>query len=253
MAAYSLFNEHTQVMATILTQSKPPEELREMLVSVQQRTIALGLPPLQMDVFFTDNPTAEASFLEGVYPGLRKKRVSVSSSSSLDQPMLVLPGSHVAHYITSTDEANTAIDLMIEEVGGDGGCRVVGLDAKWNLDSGPRRRGGGVVRLVQVTSPSETLILHLSRMSGFPHRLKALLANTAIVKAGKSIGGDVKKLLVEYGAASESTVELETFAKARQLVGHATIGVAGLVNVLLRKTLGKDPDVRLSNWSRPLS
>jgi len=253
MAAYSLVNEHTQVMATILTQSKSLEELRQMLMSVQQRTIALGLPALQIDVFFTDNPTAEASFLEGVYPGLRKTSVSLSPSAVPTKPMLVFPGSHVVHYITSIDEANTAIDLMLEEVGGEGGCRVVGLDAEWNLDGGLHGRKGGAVRVVQVSSPSETLIVHLSRMSSFPHRLKALLANPAIVKAGKSIGGDIKKLLVEHGAASASTVELGTFAKSRQLVGNATIGLAGLVSVLLKKTLDKDSEVRLSNWSRPLS
>jgi len=90
-------------------------------------------------------------------------------------------------------------------------------------------------------------------MSSFPHRLRALLANPDIVKAGKSIGGDIKKLLVEHGAASASTVELGTFTKSRQLVGNATIGLAGLVSVLLKETLDKDSEVRLSNWSRPLS
>jgi len=45
-------------MVTILTQSKSLEELRQMLMSVQQRTMALGLPALQIDVFFTEDPTA---------------------------------------------------------------------------------------------------------------------------------------------------------------------------------------------------
>ena len=42
MAAYYLVNEHTKVMATVLTQSKSLEELRQMLVSVQWRMIELG-------------------------------------------------------------------------------------------------------------------------------------------------------------------------------------------------------------------
>jgi len=76
--------------------------------------------------------------------------VSLSPSAVPTKLLLVLPGSHVVHCITSIDEANTAIDLMLEEVGGEVGCRVVGLDAEWNLDGGLHGRKGGAVRVVKV-------------------------------------------------------------------------------------------------------
>ena len=253
MAAYSLVKEHTEVMATVLTQSKSLEELRQMLVSVQQRMIALGLPAPHIDVFFTDNPTAEASFLEGVYPGLRKTSVPLKESSTAPHPPLTVPADHFVDYIVNTDDANTAIDNIRKQVKNKRGGGVVGFDAEWNVDGGPNGRGPGQVRVVQVSTLTDTLVLHISRMSTFPHQLKALMADPDIIKTGKSIGGDCKKLRSEHGAATVSTVEVANFAKSRQLVGNATIGLAGLVAVLLQRTLDKSPGVCLSDWSRPLS
>jgi len=59
-------------MAARLTLTKSLEELRDMLEGVQRRMVALGHPPFPVDLFSTDNPVAEASFLEGIFPGLNK-------------------------------------------------------------------------------------------------------------------------------------------------------------------------------------
>jgi len=257
MAAYSLVNEHTEVMATVLTQTKTLEELRHVHASVQQRMIALGLPWMQIDVFFTDNPTAEAPFLESVYPGWRKTSVNMEPNG-VGSPALVpfslpAPADHSVHYIFRTEAANAAIDNMYRSVTRSGAERVLGLDAEWNCDGGPSGRGPGTVRVVQMSSRTETLVLHVSRMRSFPHQLRALLADPTVVKAGKSIGGDRKKLLTDFGVDVTSTIELGNFAKARQLVGSAKIGLAGLVTVLLKRVLDEDPAVRLSDWSRELT
>jgi len=79
MAAYSLVNEHTEVIAAVLTLSKSLEELRFLLDGVQKRMVAMGVPAAQVEVFFSDNPTAEASFLEDVFPGLKKTSVPSTS------------------------------------------------------------------------------------------------------------------------------------------------------------------------------
>ena len=91
MVGFSLVNEHTEVMATVLNQSNSLEELRHMLVSVLQRMMALRLPAPKIDVFFTDKPTAEASFLEGIYPGLRKTSVPLTTVSTPTLPPLTVP------------------------------------------------------------------------------------------------------------------------------------------------------------------
>jgi len=46
--------------------------------------IALGRPAMEIDVIFTDNPAAEAPFLESVYPGLRKTSVNINGGASTE-------------------------------------------------------------------------------------------------------------------------------------------------------------------------
>jgi len=255
MTAYTLTNERTEVMATVSTQSEALEELRHMVICVQQRMIGLGLPAPQIDVFFTENPAAEASVLEEIYPGLRRTTVALGTESTPTIPVLKLPpdDAHSKHYITDTGTANMEIDIVRWEVTKKGGGRAIGLDADWNIDGGPTGRGTGVVQVLQLSSRTTTLILHISRMSSFPHELLALLANVEVLKVGMSIGRDCKKLFKEHGAVTTSTMESANFAKSRHLVGNATIGLAALEAVLLQKTLDKDPGVRVSNWSRPFS
>jgi len=257
IAAYSLVTERTDVMATVLTHTKTLEELRHVHASVQQRMIALGLPRTQMDVLFTDNPTAEAPFLESVYPGLRKTSVNMEPNG-VGSPALVpfsppAPSDHSVHYIFQTEAANDAIDNMYRSVTRSCTERVLGLDSAWIRAGGPSGRGPGTVRVVQVSSRTETLVLHVSRMRSIPQQLQALLAHLPVVEAEKSIRGDRKKLLANFGVDVTSTIERENFSKARQLVGSATIGLAGLFSVLPKRVLDKDPAVRLSDWSRELT
>jgi len=163
------------------------------------------------------------------------------------------PSDHSVHSIFQTEAANDAIDNMYRSVTRSGAERVLCLDAEWNCDGGPSGRGPGTVRVVQVSSRTETLVHHVSRMRSIPHQLRALLADPTVVNAGRSTGGHRKTLLADFGVDVTSTVELGNFAKARQLVGSATIGLARLVSVLLKRVLDKDPAVRLSDWSRELT
>ena len=220
-----------------------------MLISVQHRMIGLGLPALQIDVFFTENPAAEASVLEGIYPGLSKATVALGTESTPTIPVLKLPPDdvHRKHFITYTGTATMAIDIVHREVRKEGGGRAIGLDAEWNIDGGPTGRGPGVVQVVQMSSSTKTLILHIPRMCSFPNELRALLAGVEVLKVGQSFGGDCNQLFTEHGAVKTITLELANFATSRHLVGNATIGLAGLVAALLQNTLDKDPGVRLSN------
>lgn len=325
MAAYSLVNENTEVMATLLTQSKSLEELRQMLEGVQRRMIALGLPPLQVEVFFTDNPTAEASFLEGIFPGLDKADATVinvcgahneaaassgaaaaagpaapaespaapagvhaaaaaapnvpaaglaaplaSASAPVASatpvgrgrhagrrgrrplPLLELPSDHTITYLTSLEEAMAAVDLFRRDLDLSRGAAVIGMDAEWSLDGLPFGRQPSKLQVLQLSSSKETLVLHLSRMRGVPHQLKSLLADAAVYKVGKNVGGDVAKLKRDYGVLTQRYLELGALASRRQLVPSGSISLVGLTRAVLQKDLDKTEAVRLSTWSQVL-
>lgn len=259
LAAYSLVNEHTEVMANVLTQSKSLEELRELLEGVQKRLMSLGLPPAQVEVFYTDNPTAEASFLETVYPGLKKTTIPLRALGGRTcsdvlavRPMLDYPVGHYTQYITSRDAAALAVDIFRQDLLADAKQRnipaVIGLDAEWCIQPGASRK----VQVLQLSSRSQTLVLHLGLMGAVPHQLTALLRDSNIGKAGKMIAGDAAKLEAEWALPVKGWFELGMYAKRRKLIPNAGISLAALTEVLLDKALDKSEDLRFGDWSAPL-
>lgn len=260
MAAYSLVNENTEVMAAVLTQSKSMDELRVLLEGVQRRLIAIGMPPAQVEVFYTDNPTAEAPFLESVYPGLSKSAVPLaglggrSSEAVLaSRPELDFPADHYMEYVVNRDAAALAIDVFRRDLLDDARQRavppVMGLDVEWDISPGSSRR----LQMLQLSSRTQTLVLHLSRMASIPHQLGALLVDPGVGKAGKMIAGDAAKLDAEWSLPVRGWFELGMYAKERKLIPNAGISLAALTEVLLDRTLNKSEQLRFGNWSAPLS
>jgi len=119
---------------------------------------------------------------------------------------LSFPENHSIQYISKTEEANVAVGAMIAAVLGERGGGVVRLDAELNCDGGPSGRGPGVICVLQLSSQTDTLVLHLSRMRVFPHMVRALLVTPTLIKASKSTGGDCKKLREDFGAPTVSTI-----------------------------------------------
>lgn len=260
MAAYSLVNENTEVMAAVLTQSKSMDELRVLLEGVQRRLIAIGMPPAQVEVFYTDNPTAEAPFLESVYPGLSKSAVPLagfggrSSEAVLaSRSELDFPADHYMEYVVNRDAAALAIDVFRRDLLDDARQRavppVMGLDAEWDISPGSSRR----LQVLQLSSRTQTLVLHLSRMASIPHQLGALLVDPGVGKAGKMIAGDAAKLDAEWSLPVRGWFELGMYAKERKPIPNAGISLAALTEVLLDRTLNKSEQLRFGNWSAPLS
>jgi len=305
LAAYSLVNEHTEVMAVLLTLTKSLEELRDMLEGVQRRMVALGHPPLRVDLFFTDNPVAEASFLEGIFPGLDKgdeQRLPVGQDAPegrgggdvhADPPavgaappdaaftggasvatsptragggqpttrggrgrrlrMLEFPPGHQLSYTKMMAETHSALDRFCRDLGLENGPVVIGMDAEWTVTAGPKGRTSSKLQLLQLSSRSETLVIHLSRLRSVPHQLRSLLANPSVFKVGKNVGGDAAKLLRDYGVKTERYLELGRLASKRQLVPSGSISLVALTRALLRRDLNKEESLRMSSWEHELS
>jgi len=122
VSVYSLLNEFTEVMSVQLALTKSLEELRNMMQAMQQRMVALGLPPAQVEVFFTDNPQADAHFLEGIFPGLGARRTTVytspdtTASSTAVFPPLEFPSNHSIVYEAATTAADRAVGIFREQL-----------------------------------------------------------------------------------------------------------------------------------------
>lgn len=89
-----------------------------------------------------------------------------------------------------------------------------------------------------------------------PNNLAALLSNKNILKVGRSVGGDLRKLRRDYlnpDASIEGRIELGKLAKQKMVVPSGKVGLAELAEKTLKRSLSKAPHVRLSNWEGVLN
>lgn len=98
--------------------------------------------------------------------------------------------------------------------------------------------------VLQLAGPQVVYIIQLKRV-GLPERLRALLANPAIVKAGVSLDYDIAELrkIAEFEAAG--FIDLGLVAKKSGLKNH---GLRGLAAVLLGFRISKG--AQRSNWGQ---
>jgi len=181
VSVYSLLNEFTEVMSVQLALTRSLEELRNMMQAMQQRMVALGLPPAQVEVFFTDNPQADAHFLEGIFPGLGaiKKTVYTSpdttASSTAVFPPLEFPSNHSIVYEAATAAADRAVGIFREQLQTAEGPPIIGLDGEWKVVRGAAARGPSMtIDVLQLSHGNMTLVLHLSRMRSMPSQRRIL-------------------------------------------------------------------------------
>jgi hypothetical protein len=71
------------------------------------------------------------------------------------------------------------------------------------------------------------------------------------VKVGKQVGGDVAKILRDFGNIEmpiHGRLELGRFLKQRGLIDNGGIGLQAMVGYVLRRFLPKDDAIRIGNW-----
>lgn len=130
------------------------------------------------------------------------------------------------------------------------GAPVIGVDTEWTV-SRPHRPSSERVDVLQLSSASRSLVLHLSRMSTTPSILKELMNDPSVLKVGKSIGIDKYKL-EQAGILCRTTLDVAVYAKRTHLVSRSSLSLQALSEKLLRRTIKKNDYVRLSDWRAPL-
>ncbi|CAE6522146.1 unnamed protein product [Rhizoctonia solani] len=136
-------------------------------------------------------------------------------TESLDSSSLPALSTSRVEYIRDMDQANYAVGQLIDRMEPLHGSRwrgVVGFDMEWTVRMGPQRKTG----LIQVSDASTVLLIQISSMESFPHKLKELITSAIILKVGVNIGGDMKKLCRDFGPsyAARGVLDLSQLARA---------------------------------------
>ncbi|CAE6470963.1 unnamed protein product [Rhizoctonia solani] len=119
-------------------------------------------------------------------------------------------------YLRDMDQANYAVSQMIDRMDPFPGSRwrgVVGFDMEWTVGFGMAARKTG---LIQLSDTKTILLIQISAMESFPHKLKDLITSATILKVGVNIEADMKKLCRDFGSsyAARGVLELSHLARA---------------------------------------
>ena len=135
---------------------------------------------------------------------------------------------------------------------------AVGFDAEWSFVPGIGRRAPiiGKVAIIQLAFSNDAVQIIRLKNTGPPHALKTLLESPNIIKTGRGLSGDIRKLAKDFPnmeCEPKGLVDLGRLAKTKGVVKDARVGLQRLCQVVLDKYLDKDPSIRLGNWDDVLS
>ncbi len=119
-------------------------------------------------------------------------------------------------------------------------CKLLGFDT----ETKPAFKKGtsNTVSLLQLSNGEKSFLFQLKKI-GLPNRLKEILANPNIIKAGVAIRDDIKALNKLNSFTPNGFVELQTFVRN---YGIEDMSLAKLSAIVLGFRISKSQ--RLSNW-----
>ncbi|GMH39253.1 hypothetical protein BSKO_07151 [Bryopsis sp. KO-2023] len=166
---------------------------------------------------------------------------------TLQLPYLEFTG--VVHYLDTERAVNAWCDILMTTVE-EGVNRVIGFDTEWKPENGACH-----VALVQLCFQLGD-VLHVGLFhvawSGMTEKLKAVLRDPRIGKAGIVLRYDIEKL-AECGVELGGAIDLDK-AHRELCLERRNIGTRALVRLYLLKDMKKDKIVTTSNWeAHPLS
>jgi len=248
-ATLTVTNEYGDVRVLAYVATKSHAQYESALLKMKASLEMYG--HAQPMIFYTDNPAADKQFLEQMFPSLKADVVPVEIYPMLKQ--LELPdeiGVSPQSSASGIEEALAKItdDLNVED---ETSSIVVGFDAEWNVDTTKR----GTTRptaVIQIAYGKWVHIFQIARFNGkLPSALKSFLQNPQILKAGRNVSQDLKRLQNECNSQIPFVggVELANLAKARGVISDARAGLAHICAAVLHACLDKPTDLRVSsNW-----
>ncbi|POS79429.1 3'-5' exonuclease [Diaporthe helianthi] len=145
------------------------------------------------------------------------------------------------------------------------GEKVIGFDLEWSMDGYKTTSARKNVSLVQLASQSRVALIHVAAFpikdELVPPTLKSIMEDPEITKTGVWIKGDCTRLQKYLGIESRGIFELSHLFRQvkytkngrHDLINKRLVRLADQVQETMHLPLFKGPDVRTSDWSKPLN
>ncbi|ORY43811.1 hypothetical protein BCR33DRAFT_738525 [Rhizoclosmatium globosum] len=250
-ALLSFMNNHEEFVGFVLCPSKAQSHWRPLFQNVSDCILENGYKPVQ--VMYTDNPSQDKRICEEAFPSLRvgvvdreERELSKLPRFQMDENVTVEFYNDFGRIQTFASDIILAFNERAQNV-----PFYIHLDAEWNVNPG---QAPGKIAVIQIGFELRIGILMVYKLQSLPSNLLSIMKSTEILKVGKQVGGDVAKILRDFGHSPtiSGTLELGRYLKDRGLIENAGIGLQKMVAQILKKHLPKDDELRLSNWEQLL-
>ena len=238
---YTALNEFGQIRMQSFLYSVSHDELRMSLEDTGRNCELLGSP---IRVVYTDTCCADAALYKSTC--LNPVNRSISKAVQLDPfPLDVSPV-----VVNSRSDAaaicNGLCEMADRYTPDNPFC--VGFDCEWDFDC-TTKVSGKVATMQIAIQTGQTWVLQLLQigMNPAPNELVTFLDAPNILKVGKQIGGDKRRLLDNWNLLLSPCVELGKLARQKGFVNSGSASLEALVQSVLKHSLNKG--LRISHWS----
>ncbi|CEP06806.1 hypothetical protein, partial, partial [Parasitella parasitica] len=173
-----------------------------------------------------------------------------NSNSTARLQEYILPEDVRVHVLETVTDINTTIDSLLQLTVN---SRIfVGFDCEWYFSRNPYVVGR--VSLIQVAHEKCVWLVRLNKIprDKFPKSLQLFLESNKVVKMGRNVSSDLKKIERDFGFASGSlqgSFDLASYCKSKGVIRRATVSLENLCKKVLKKSLPKDSSTaRQSDW-----
>jgi hypothetical protein len=242
------------------------EQMVHAIRSFHETIVAYGQPHTKL--VFSDKPAEDFAFFCNGLPGvmafqreldsMQTNAVSVECAEPVARCAL---NPQDVPFLRNSTDINIKMSALLDHLKDlPIARRVVALDCEWQYGSKlqypPKGRDKiALIQLAYETDPGNinVLLIQCRHLPTLPDALVRLFHEPSIVYVGSRVKGDIDKLGEDFGIAEISSSmtyrDLAKMAKDRGKVPDAKVGLQTLVMVLLRQSMGKEDNIRSSQWA----
>ena len=249
-------NEYGEIRVLALVATKAHAQFEHALLQLCISLTTYGHP--QPELFYTDN-LGDKPFLEKCFSSLLKDVQPVDKFAKL--PILSLPPKMVILTKSSPSQIQNALGPIQEMLANTEGNKIeVGIDVKWNVDLTAVPSKQGKPAIVTVVYKTHVYILQVAQFlhaGECPLALKNFLADPNVIKVGRAIKSDLKRLQDATNVHNQfpGAVDVAQVAKTCHVTKNGQTSLAELSALVLHHRMDSYHDLRVSNeWdSKDLS
>lgn len=248
---FTAMNENHQIRLQNFSFSKSLDEVSPSFKMLSDTMRERNYPNIL--TVATDNCCKDSAILKDNLTTLNCTTSCAEGKNEKDNPLFTLPKDLEIVIINTDQELDNVLPSITRFLNGNNTI-VIGFDCEWVYE---KQNGQRKVSLIQISFEKIIYLIRICKMKSLNQQLSEILENSAIIKIGKNVGGDIRKIWRDFNYPMylkyqkkkiPGVVELGSLARAANLVETGRASLDQICRAALKVRLMKDDITRLSNW-----